>query len=188
MRRIVFGVMLAGLPTVAIAQCNLGDIQEVTVPCITGWMTFPPRTEECALSPRPGWVLHHAAIGERSLGGTGGVISIIPTSPISQERRIGIGQVILNEMRASNSTQDNIRTAQLASLLQSIATGAIPLHQSEGVHVSITLYSTPGVPFCSPGATTNHCPHARVLPIMVGLICLPSSMLQGQTSRREANE
>mgnify|MGYP001221272604 CR=1 FL=1 len=176
MRQAVVGLMLVCLHFIAVAQCNLGDIEEVTVPCLTGWMTSPPRTVQCALPPRLGWVLRSATIGEQPLPGVGGVMSVSPTEPISQERRIGMGRFILNELQSSNSAQNNTRTIQLASLLRSLADGSLPLHQSEGVHVNITLRPGPGPAFlCPPGATTNYCPHAMVQPVRVHVICLPSA-------------
>lgn len=62
-RLISFGAMLVGLHHKVLAQCEVGQVREVTVPCISGRMTFPPRTEECILPPADGWFLARADLG-----------------------------------------------------------------------------------------------------------------------------
>lgn len=176
LRLISIGAMLIGLHLEALAQCEAGQVREVTVPCISGRMTFPPRTEECVLPPADGWYLARANLGTQSLGGTGGSIATYPVASISSEQRQSISRFLVKELEASVDAKTDTRTAQIASLLQSLATGALPLQQASSVGVRVTLQPWgPGFPPCAPGMTTSHCPHVTVPAVTVGLICLPSA-------------
>ena len=55
-RLISLGAILSGLHQEVLAQCEVGQVREITVPCISGRMTFPPRTEQCFLPPDDGWL------------------------------------------------------------------------------------------------------------------------------------
>jgi hypothetical protein len=176
LRLISLGAMLIGLHQEALAQCEVGQVREITVPCISGRMTFPPRTEQCVLPPADGWFLANANLGTRSLGGTGGSMTTYPVASISAEQRQSISRFLVKELESSVDSKSDSRTAQLASLLQSIATGALPLQQASSVGVRVTLQPWgPGFPPCAPGMTTSHCPHVTVPAVNVGLICLPSA-------------
>lgn len=174
-RSISISAMLASFHAVALPQCEVGQVREVTVPCVSGSMTFPPRIEYCLLPQTDGWVLGHANLGTQSLGGTGGSITTSPEAPISDERRQSISRFLVAELQASVDSNSEGRTAHLASLLQSVATGALPLHQASTVSVRVILQSWgTGFPPCTRGMTTSDCPHVTVPTVVVSLICLPS--------------
>jgi hypothetical protein len=176
LRFITVSAILASFHTAAFPQCEAGQVREVTVPCILGRMTFPPRTEQCILPQNDGWVLGRANLGTQSLGGTGGSITISPEAPISEERRQSMSRLLVAELQASVEAKTESRTAHLASLLQSLAIGALPLQQAASVSVRVTLHPWgSGFPPCAPGMTTSHCPHVTVPSVVVGLICLPSA-------------
>lgn len=174
-RLICLGSLITGVHQAALAQCEVGTVRDVIVPCFSGQMTYPPRTEYCSFPPADGWYLARANLETQSLGGTGGSITIYPEAPISEQRRQSIIRFLVNELQASVDEKTENRTAQLASLLQSIATGALPLQQAASIGVRVTLrpWGT-NFPPCAPGMSTGHCPHANVPSVIVGLICLPS--------------
>lgn len=169
------GAMLAIAHTLAFAECDVGQIRQVTVPCISGYMTFPPRTEQCILQATDDWYLARANIGTYPVGGTGGSITVKPEFPISKEQRYAISKMFGAKIRSSIDEKNLARTGELASLLQAVASGMLPLQQAASVSVSITLASWgAGFPLCLPGDTKNNCPHIFVPPVVVDLICLPS--------------
>jgi len=175
-RLLCLGAMMACFYQEALAQCEVGSVREVTIPCISGRMTFPPRTENCLLPPADGWYLARANLGTQPLGGTGGSIAISPEAPISEERRVSMSRFLVAELQTSVDAKTEIRTAQLAALLQSLATGVLPLQQAASVTVRVTLQPWGlGFPPCAPGMTTSHCPHVTVPSVVVGLVCLPSA-------------
>lgn len=175
-RLLCLGAVIASFYQEALAQCEVGSVREVSIPCISGRMTFPPRTENCLLPPADGWYLARANLGTQPLGGTGGSIATHPEAPISEERRQSISRFLVNELQVSVDAKTESRTAQLASLLQSMATGQLPLQQAASVSVRVTLqpWGT-GFPPCVPGMSTSNCPHVTVPSVSVGLICLPSA-------------
>lgn len=150
-RLLFLGAGIATLHQEALAQCEVGSLREVSIPCISGLMTFPPRTEHCLLPPADGWYLARANLGTQPLGGTGGSIAVYPEAPVSEARRQSISSFLVNELRASVDAKTESRTAQLASLLQSMATGQLPLQGAASVSVRVTLqpWGT-GFPPCVP--------------------------------------
>lgn len=159
------------LPAMAFPQCRPGAINHVTVPCIEGWMTHPPRTEVCTLPEMRGWVVRNASFGTENRGG--GEITIAPHAIISEDARRSMARRLANEIESSVKANDAARTAELASLLEQLASGKLPVQNAASVTVRITLRSRqPGWP-CAPGMTTSDCPHMSVPHVQVEMLCLP---------------
>lgn len=156
------------------AQCEIGETKLVRIPCITGWMTSPPRTEICSLPSEPGWYLSQANIDSQKLGGTGGSISINPVQFISSDEKYKISRNIVNELEISVAKRQDKKTAQLSVLLQSVTADSIPFQRAKTVSAFVTLDPWRYDPFsCRPGMTTNNCPHIMVPEVTVQMVCLP---------------
>lgn len=168
-------VPLILLSASAFSQSRSGETRWVTVPCISGWMTFPPRTEYCVLPLSAGWFVRSANFSSAELGGTGGNITIVPDALVSEDRLRSMSKQLSNEIQASLEVNTKARTAQLASLLQQLASGAVPLQKAASVSVRVTLRSWQSGFGCAPGMTTSSCPHVTVPQIDVEMICLPES-------------
>jgi len=79
-----FAVALAASAgtTAAFGQvCEIGSFQTVSIPCVVGLMTSPPRTESCPYQSAPGWRIDASSFARQKLAsGTGGDVEIRPTA------------------------------------------------------------------------------------------------------------
>lgn len=168
-------IILQLTPILAHGLCNVGELREQRIPCIAGWMTFPPRTERCYLPPADGWYLSSLYFEKQVLSGTGGTIVLTPELTINKGQRDGIIRYISSQIDSAKSVNDSRRATELSLLLQSVESGAVPLLGARTASAFVTLKSWAlSDPFCLPGMATNNCPHAFVPEISVRLICLPS--------------
>jgi len=151
--------------------CPLGATRSEIVPCRTGWMTYPPRTERCGISnPHPGWfVLEVMPI---QLGGTGGHVILEPMAVTRPPFDRQVTSTRLAKEIVSATAQGDIQRArEISSLLVDVLEGRKPVNGADAVTGSITLRNWGGG-FCFPGATMSHCPHVNVPTITVSLVCL----------------
>lgn len=181
MRAPVFAVALAagaGLTAAFGQTCKIGSIQTVSIPCVVGLMTSPPRTESCPYQSPHGWRIDASSFGRQSLGsGTGGDVEIRPTAaPNAGEQK----KLLVS---ALESTRQLIESGDLIGARHGFAVALnlidAPVLPTSTVDVRVTLYpksSGPAFPpvICGPGNSTSNCPHAHVPATQISLICLPN--------------
>lgn len=153
-------------------SCGSGEKQVVRIPCLTGYMTYPPRTEVCIFSAPAGWAIDASSFSERSLSGTGGSVAVVPrdiADPITRKQYL---------LRAIQRIQKFVEGDHFNAALRHLPLFTEMLASTTPVYLSaearVTLRSLSGSPFplCAPGNTTNYCPHIRVDTIEVRIFCL----------------
>lgn len=164
------------------SRCIAGEQRQVLVGCRTGPMTYPPRTEDCAPSPRQAdWYLLEAALGTRELGGTGAqlTLSALPAAGFDPQ---SASRALAQALRDAQARGDAARAQSLSRLLQEVRQGGVPLQRADAVAARITLrpYAVPHSGWddlfrCDANPTAGSCPQATVPPIRVTLVCLPQS-------------
>lgn len=155
--------------------CSLGERQLARIPCLSGYMTFPPRTEVCPFQAPSGWIVDPSSLVARPLGGTGGVIAIVPNGVFDLQKRK------LSALAVNKQIGTLIDSGQLSDALTHLALLNTILDISKvistGVDARLTLHSwgnnSPFQP-CFPGSTASWCPHASIPSLEVQLICIPS--------------
>lgn len=154
--------------------CLLGERQLARIPCLSGYMTFPPRTEVCPFHAPSGWIVDPSSLAARPLGGTGGVIEFVPNGMFDLQKRKLAASAVNKQIGAL------IDSGQLLDALTHLALLNTALDNSKmistGVEARLTLHSwgnnSPFQP-CFPGSTTSWCPHASIPSLEIQLICLP---------------
>lgn len=165
------------------AQCTAGDEREVFVGCRSGVMTYPPRTERCAPSPRaPDWYLLGAELGTHELGGTGGDLRLFALPARDFDAQAAERAVEHAIRQARQQASDTAHVARLERLLQRLRQRTVPLAQADAVAGEVTLraYAQPhsgwdGGLVCDANPTAGACPQVEVPRVRVTLVCLPQS-------------
>ena len=153
-------------------SCGSGERQVVRIPCLTGYMTYPPRTEACTFSAPAGWAIDASSFFERSLPGTGGSVAVVPRNtadPIVRK------QYLLRAIQRIHTfvEGDNYNAAlQQLPLFTEMLASTTPLYIAAEARVTLISLGSSPFPPCTPGNTSNYCPHIRVDPIEVRIFCL----------------
>ena len=159
-------------PDLAIA-CKFGDLQVVSIPCATGLMTSPPRTQSCPYRSPPAWIIEPASIGFRNLAsGTGGDVQVVPAEQQPNGARKAAVASALAIATSLAELHDWAGTASSLRIAVSLAEPASLVTSSVDVRVTLYPRNQPFPIICGPGNSMSACPHAHVPPTEIKLLCI----------------